>query len=246
MRATQIVRALGPVDAMSVRRDSMLRWLVAVPLVVALAARLVLPAVLTRLGEALKIDLLASYPAIASAALLLISPIMIGMIVGFLLLDQRDDHTLTALQVTPLPMTAYLAYRLAGPMLVSLALTPIAMVLAGLGDAGVVGLLVGPVVAAPLAPLTALSLASFAENKVQGFALTKGASLLLIAPLAAYFIRSDWQLAFGVLPTYWPARFFWGFQAGEPNYWLYFLGGLAYQLLLLGILLRRFNRVIHE
>ena len=42
--------------------------------------------------------LYAPYPL---AALLLITPVLYGMVIGFLLLDQRDDQTLVALQVTP-------------------------------------------------------------------------------------------------------------------------------------------------
>ena len=246
MRATQVVKALGPIDARSVGRDSLLRWMVALPIVVALASRLVLPVVLARLGDAIKVDLITYYPVVASGALLLISPIITGAVIGFLLLDQRDDGTLTALQVTPMPMSAYLAYRLAGPVLASLLLTPIAFAIAGLAGTGFAQLLAATVLAAPLAPITALSLASFAENKVQGFALMKGASLLLSAPLAAYFAPSAWQLAFGVLPTYWPARLYWAFQAGDPNWWFYLAAGLAYQFLLLAALLRRFNRVLYR
>ena len=246
MRAAQVVRALGPIDARSVGRDSLLRWMVALPIVVALAARLVLPLVLARLGEAIKIDLLTYYPVVASGALLLLAPIMSGAVIGFLLLDQRDDGTLTALQVTPMPMPAYLAYRLVGPALVSLLLTPLAFTIAGLGGAGLARLLAATALAAPLAPITALALASFAENKVQGFALMKGASLLLTAPLAAYFVPSAWQLAFGLLPTYWPVKLYWASQAGDPNWAFYLAAGLAYYLLLLAALLRRFNRVSHE
>jgi fluoroquinolone transport system permease protein len=244
MHAIQIVRALGPIDARSISRDPLLRWLIALPIAVALGARLVFPLVLARLGEIIKLDLVSYYPVIAGAALLLITPVMGGQVIGFLLLDQRDDRTLTALQVTPLPMTAYLAYRLAAPVLAGLLLTPVALAIAGLADIGIVPLLVVSALASLLAPLTALFLASFAQNKVQGFALMKASSILLGAPLVAYFIPSDWQLAFGILPTYWPARLYWAFQSGDPNYWFYLVGGLAYQLLLLAALLIRFNRVI--
>lgn len=39
-----------------------------------------------------------------------------GVVTGFLLLDERDDRTLTALQVTPLPLRAYIFYRVTVPI----------------------------------------------------------------------------------------------------------------------------------
>jgi fluoroquinolone transport system permease protein len=43
--------------------------------------------------------------------LVVVMPALVGMVIGFLLLDQRDDQTLAALQVTPLTLNGYLIYR---------------------------------------------------------------------------------------------------------------------------------------
>jgi fluoroquinolone transport system permease protein len=64
-----------------------------------------------------------------------------------------------------------------------------------------------------------------------------------MAPLVAYFVRAEWQPAFWIFPTYWPAKLLWTLQTGGGNAWRYLAAGLAYQLLLLFILLRRFNRL---
>ena len=106
---------LAPLDARSIGRDGLMRILPAVPLLVVLPVRFVLPVLLARLGDVFGMPLDAYYPGIASAALLLISPSLYGLLVGFLLLDQRDENTLTALRVTPLPVRSYLLYRLAAP-----------------------------------------------------------------------------------------------------------------------------------
>src|SRR5512134_134742 len=113
MHALRIIKGLGPLDAKTVGRDSLLRGMIALPLLIALLARFVVPILTRRIGEATGFDLAAYHAPIMSAALLLISPAICGLVVGFLLLDQRDDRTLAALQVTPLPPRAYLAYRLA-------------------------------------------------------------------------------------------------------------------------------------
>ncbi len=244
MQATRVLRALGPIDARSVQRDPLLRWTILLPLLLALAARWLLPVLVARLGVLSGADLLQYYPPLMSVALLLLPPLLVGMVVGFLLLDQRDDQTLLALQVTPLPLGAYLTYRIAVPLLLSVLVSAAVLPLAGLAGTGPLPLLAAALAAAPLAPIAALFLAAFAGNKVQGFALTKVSGVLLMPPLVAYFVDSQWQLAFGVLPTYWPARTLWAAQAGEPGLWLYLVVGLGYQAVLLALLLRRVGRVV--
>jgi fluoroquinolone transport system permease protein len=244
-RALRVVRALGPIDVLSVRRDALLRWVLVLPLLVALAARWVLPDFLTRAGALLRRDLSAVYAPLVGVELLLFAPALAGMVVGFLLLDQRDDRTLAALQVTPLPLSWYLAYRLTAPMALSVALTLVTFPLAGISELGAGALLVA-VAAAPLAPLLALALGAFAENKVQGFALVKGLGVVLPAPLIAYFLDTPWTAALALVPTYWPSRLYWALLAGAPDAWLFLFGGLVYQGLLLVFLLRRFHATVHR
>lgn len=89
-------------------------------------------------------------------------------------------------------------------------------------------------------------MAAFASNKVQGFALMKGAGIFFIVPFAAYFIEGNWQWAFGLLPTFWPPKLYWMISAGEAGVWWVALFGFAYQLLWIFVLSRRFNKVLHQ
>ena len=104
--ATAVIRALGPIDVKSVARDSMLRWMIGTPIVLALVFRWGVPAFDGWFGERYDFDLTPYYPLLCSFLVLMI-PTLMGSVVGFLLLDQRDDRTLTALQVTPLTAQGY-------------------------------------------------------------------------------------------------------------------------------------------
>ncbi len=245
LTATGVIRALGPIDVKSVRRDSMLRWLVSIPVAVALLARFGVPIVSSWLIERYAFDLTPYFPLLMSFLVLMV-PTLIGTVVGFLLLDQREDRTLTALQVTPLTVEAYLLYRTAVPMALSVAMTVVIIALADLVTMGLIPALLAALHTAPLAPLYALFVGAFAANKVQGFALMKAAGVLAWPPMLAYFVTSDWQVAFGLDPLYWPVKIFWMLEGGEPGAWLYYIVGLAYQSALVVLLLRRFKEVIYR
>lgn len=246
MMTIKFVQRVGSLDLKNVQRDSVLLWMALLPIAIALVARFILPLVLQRVSAAVGYDLLPYYPFVMSSALLLLAPTMYGVVVGFVLLDQRDDRTLLALEVTPLPLGQYVFYRIAAPMLLSLILTPLALVIAGVAQLPVLVLFIAVLAAAPLAPLMALLLASFANNKVQGLALMKGLSVFLVFPLLAQGVPEPWQLAFGLLPTYWPIRLYNELLAHSPYAWLSLLAALLLDGVLIQLLLRRFEHVVHQ
>jgi fluoroquinolone transport system permease protein len=246
MITRKTLQTLGTMDALSVSRDTLLRAMVIVPLVLAVAARWVFPSAIEQAGPLLPFDVQSVYPQFMSYVLLLLAPTICGMVVGFTLLDQRDDRTLTALQVTPLPLGVYLTYRLATPMLLSIAMTLVALPLSGQANLNIVELLVVSLATAPLAPIVALFLGAYAANKVQGFALQKALSVFFIAPCIGIIFPMPWRLLTGLVPTYWPVALLWGLQDGTYHAWFLLPVGLIYQIGLLVGLLRRFNRIVHE
>lgn len=245
MRALQAIRALGPIDARSIHRDAFLRWMIGIPIVVALLFRWAIPALGKHLLAAYGFDL-SGYHGLIASFLLLLTPGLVGMVIGFLLLDQRDDHTLTALQVTPLTLNGYLLYRLLMPMALSAVMTLLIYPIAALVQVPWLIVLGFALSAAPFAAIYALFLAAFAANKVQGFALMKAIGAVLWPPIVAYFVDSNWQLLCGIVPTYWPVKAFWLWYAGQSGAIIYLAIGLCYQLLLVVLLLRRFNTVMQR
>ncbi|MFZ0547980.1 MAG: hypothetical protein WAM60_21220 [Candidatus Promineifilaceae bacterium] len=246
-----VLKGLGPIDARSIGRDALLRWVILLPLFIAVMVRWFLPILLGRAEAILNFDLMPYYRPLMAYVLLLLVPDLVGFVTGFLLLDQRDDRTLYALQVTPLSLNGYLVYRLAMPVLLSFLLSLVVLPLSGLVPLNGALLVIAAVSAAPMAPIFALALAALSQNKVQGFALMKVSGIVLLPPLAAYFIHSDWQLLLGLVPTYWPAKTIWAaldwVNGGSPGpMWFYLLVGLAYQLFCLLLLARRFNHIMHR
>ena len=233
--------ALGRNDLRSVRRDSLLAGVVLLPWLLVAGLRLVVPPFTAWLAGVHGFNATPFTPLILSLFCVLQIPLVVGMLTGFLVLDERDDGTLTALRVTPLSLEGYARYRIMAAVLLSAAFILISIPLSGLRPQPALAALAPVALLAGLfAPIIALLLATFAGNKVEGMALSKGFALLLLGPLAAYFLPDDRQVLLGLLPTFWPAKAYWVASAGGAP-WPYLLAGLAYHLAALGWLLRRFQ-----
>ena len=105
--------ALARADIRVLGRDPLLPWMLLClwrsPGRCAFSCRWLATPLLVRTG----VDLAPFYPLVMGGYLMM-APGIVGMVTGFLLLDERDSRTLTALRVTPLSMRRYLAYRVAG------------------------------------------------------------------------------------------------------------------------------------
>lgn len=246
MNLNTVLRSLGPIDLRNIRRDSLTSWMVFIPVFMALLVRWGVPPLRARLIERFDLDLALYYPVLLAYFFIAMCPMVFGVVIGFLLLDEKDDRTLTALQVTPLPLNSYILYRVAVPVLLTFGLMFVLFPLANLTPFDLGTILISALAAAPMAPMLALLLASFAQNKVQGFALMKLTGIVLFAPVLAYFAPAGWELAFGVLPTYWPMKVYWLLEAGRTDVWPYLIVAVTYQSLAAVLFARRFYRVLHQ
>ena len=73
----------------------------------------------------------------------------------------------------------------------------------------------------------------------------KASSVISIPPFIAYFVTNGWQWLFGLVPTYAQVKVYWLLQVGDPQGWIALLVGLVYESILIGLILRWFNHVMH-
>ena len=239
----KVISSLGAGDIKNVIRDPFLKWMIPAPFIMALAFRFLIPEASTLAAP--WIALAEYYPLLLSAVVMFI-PLMYGIVVGFMLLDERDEDTLTALKVTPMSPRKYLIYRVTTPVIVSIVTTLLAYPLVGLLDIGLASLAVITALASLSAPFIALIFVAFARNKVEGFAIQKMLGGVFMIPMVAYFVPMNWQLAFGVFPTYWALKAFWVACEGGSGLWIYVLAGIMIHLAYIGLLMKRFDTVMHR
>jgi len=206
--------------------------------VIALIIRWLVPLLTARI----ELDLQPYHVLLMSALVSFACPAILGFIVGLLLLDESDERTLQAMSVTPVSIGSYLAFKLTLPVVATTILTLVCIPIAGLIPFRF-GYIAPVLLGALWAPLLALAMATFANNKLQGFVLMRASNVLIFIPMAAWFFDSNWQYAFAVLPSYWPLKAFWLASMGE-SYALVLVVGAIFHCALIAMLLRRFTFVI--
>ena len=233
--------ALLRLDARNLLRDPMLFLITCLPVLVAVLMRFFIPFLAGLLMDYLGFDLRPGYALITSFFLLL-GPLMYGWVIGFMLLDERDENILEYISVTPLGKTGFLSYRTGLPVLLSFVMAFVLVALIGLVPFAPLRILPVALLAAIEAPILALFLAAFAGNKVEGLALGKGVGFAFMAPLAAVFVQSPWQYLAGMLPPYWVAKLFIEPDLGFGTRILLITAGLLVHAFWLVWMLRKFNR----
>ena len=193
------------------------------------------------LSERYEFDLVPYYPLVLTALLLLTSIIIASALAAFLILDELDAGTLTALRVTPVPLSMFFAYRAGTVVLVTTIYVVATLSFSGMVEPHLIPTLIPIGLLAGLsAVVTLLLIVAVASNKIQGIAMVRALGMLIAGlPCLPWFIDSSWNLAFGVLPPYWAAKAFW-VASDHGTWWPYVLVGVVYNLAVAWPLFRRF------
>ncbi|MEM9304550.1 MAG: hypothetical protein AAGE01_20730 [Pseudomonadota bacterium] len=243
MASTRAVRGILAFDGLRLARD---RFVVSVSLYIiamTIALRWILPWLTRELDARLGFDFTPYVPLLASHFLIQLSGQVGGIILGFLLLESREDRTIRAMLVTPIPMQRYLAIL---GLVVMAATVPLALLEGVIIQWGLPpwpGFTLAAIVGAPGAFIFGLLVATLASDKTQAFAYMKILGLLPAAASAAWFVDEPWQWLFAVYPPYCASKIYWLSEAGQPGGLPYAVLGLVGSLVWIAVLARLFLRV---
>lgn len=183
-------------------RDPMLSFMVAYPLIFGLLGRYGLRYIENASGMSL-----LPYTDIILVVLTLVTPNIFGALLGFSILDDRDDHILESVQVTPLSVAGFLAFRVLFVMLLSFASTLFVMWFVEIGGLTLWSMVTVSLLSALATPATGLLINALATNKVEGFVAMKGVvGILIVFPVVALFFMDFKELLFALAPGFWPAK----------------------------------------
>ncbi|MGB0971087.1 MAG: ABC transporter permease, partial [Mycobacterium sp.] len=191
--------AFGRNDIRGTYRDPLLVMLVLAPVIWTVGTVVLVPPLTTTLARRYAFDLAPYYPLVITGLLLLTSIIIVGGLGAFLVLDEIDAGTLTALRVTPVSLSSFFAYRAATVVAVTTVYVVATMSFSGILQPGLVPVLIPIGLVTGLSSVvTLLLIVAVASNKIQGIAMLRLLGLV-IAGLSclAWFVDSPWNLAFG-------------------------------------------------
>ena len=199
------VLALMDANRRRLGRDGLLAWVAALPLVMAVAMRAGLPR-LAALLEGHGIMIGPWLPQLRAVALAVVVPLLIGVVVGFMLLEEKQDRVWVALAVTEMSLRRYLAWRVATCLTAAALVTFACLRIAGPAGLGVGRTAWAAAGAAPLAGAVALGLAAWARDTIQGFAAVKLLLVVLVLPAAAPALTAPWRDLLVLVPSWWVLR----------------------------------------
>jgi fluoroquinolone transport system permease protein len=129
--------------------------------------------------------------------------LLLGTLLGFALIEEREQGTWLLLRVLPLSSKIVFAYFIVSASFLSLVVSFAAAMLYGypVADWPAFVLMLGA--SALAAPLVMLLLGALAKNKIEGLALGKIISAAGVLPAMIFFAPPSWQIVAVWCPLYW-------------------------------------------
>ncbi len=213
------------------RRDSLMGFMLVYPILFGVIGRFVVPWVEDMSG--FPMNTVADYILVM---LVLLTPQVYGALIGFSILNDRDDHVLTSVRVTPLSIHQFLLFKLVIVFVLSFAACYYVLWFSNMVDFGAGEMATISFLASLSAPMTGLLINALAQNKIEGFAVMKGVGILIIFPFVSLFFVDAKELLFSFAPGFWPAKAISSIVRGEGvlllSYGQYVWIGLVYVLFL--------------
>jgi len=248
-----LVRRAGLNDARLVARDGFLVMMLGMVVVFGLVLRFGLPwmdgqlAAVGVLPSASTSSRLSDYyaPIVAYMAFYT-GALMVGTIIGFVLLDEKDERTLEAVMVSPVPLNWFVLYRAVAPAALAFVIVTAFFLFISQELVPLWQLLLLCVGASLTAPIITLFFATFAENKVQGFAMAKFVGLAGWVIILGWFVPEPLQWLMGLFPPFLVSKAYWMALEGSSFWWAVLALGVVLEMAAILVLMRRFRLSVYH
>lgn len=180
------------------RRDMMLLAVCLIPIVAGLAFRFLVP-----LLEGVVTGWLVPYYELIDIFFAMLSPMMFCFVSAMVSLEESDEKTAAYLFVTPLGKPGYLAARFGIPAAVAFMVTTILLPIFKLTPLSPAEMLLLAAGGTLQGIIIALLIVTLSSNKLEGMAVAKLSSLIIVAAAIPFFIKHPAQYALSLLPAFW-------------------------------------------
>lgn len=188
----------------SIKHDMMLFASCTAPLLAGLAIRFGIPALEKLLTGWLELPaVLTPYYDIFTMFFSMLSPVMLCFVAAMVILEERDDRISSYLFITPLGKSGYLITRFGIPAVLSFIATLVLLPLFQISGLSFPELLLLSFGGTLQGVIVSLLIITISSNKLEGMAVTKMSTLIVLGIVVPYFIKSPMQYLLAFLPSFW-------------------------------------------
>ena len=190
-----------------IRQDGMLLASLLAPLLAGIAIRFAVPLAegsLVRLTGAQAV--LVPYYGLFDLFFSSLTPVMFCFIAAMVMLEERDDHIDRYLSVTALGRNGYDISRIVLPALAAFAVTAILLPAFHLTPLSAAAILLLSLAGTLQGVIIALLIVTLSSNKLEGMAVTKLSSLMILGAVIPYFVPAPFSFGFTFLPSFWMGK----------------------------------------
>lgn len=228
------------------------------PILMILMLGVILPLTINKTGDApYQVIIIILIVALA------VGSFVSGAMLGFSLIENKDEKTILNIGVTPIKVEGYAIFKSIYTYVISILSNLI--IIGGLklikNDAYYIDInntsvhlfsniswlhiFVFSIVSGLFVPLVALTLGTIAKNKIEAFAYVKSGGIFVMLPVLMIlnFFSDVKQYILGVLPSFWPIKAMLNLatnnnNSSNLNYYLYMIIGAFYMIILTSVMLK--------
>jgi fluoroquinolone transport system permease protein len=184
---------------------------------------------------------LSNYHRLIVATLTTVTAATPSYLIGFVMLDERDENVHTIYRVLPLPGGYILRCRIVFMIIAGFVFSLLVLALNGVTTQGSLATLLSAFLFSLVPPVLTFTMVSFAHNKIEAATFYKGLNMALILPVVSFFVGGIWGWFFGIIPFFWTFKAF--MAVAEPGLFaLYFVVSAIFHFVLMIILFKVYQR----
>lgn len=136
----------------------------------------------------------------------MIAPTMFCFVTAMVMLEEHDDRIDEYLIVTGLGKSGYLASRVFLPAAIAFVVTLVLLPLFHLTELTVLETLFLSLAGTLQGSIIELLIVTLSSNKLEGMAITKMATMMILGAFLPYFMSHPIQYVASILPSFWAAK----------------------------------------
>lgn len=150
--------------------------------------------------------IISPYYIVIDIFLYILTPFMICFVSAMFMLEEIDDKVVNYFAVTPLGKNGYIISRFILFLIISFFITTVLVFLFSITHISLVKIIIISFIGSLQGFIYSLLIVSFSKNKLEGVAVSKLSSILMLGVLASFFIKGKYKYFFSLFPSFWFAE----------------------------------------